>query len=60
MIISRKRFNEEVCKRIEEENFKRRLSEELSYLEEDVRNLKFKVSCLEAENCTKVDCKEAP
>lgn len=53
MIISKKRFEEELSKRMQEEYFKRRIEERLWSLDEDVRNLKFKVSCLEAENCAK-------
>ena len=60
MIISKKRFEEEIRKRMYEEDFKRRISEELSSLEEDVRDLRFRVSCLEAEDCMETDCKEAP
>lgn len=53
MIISKKRFEEELSKRMQEDHYKRRTEEKLYSLEEEVRNLKFKVACLEPENCAK-------
>ena len=55
MIISKKRFEEELSKRMQEEYFKSRIEEKLLSLEDDVRNLKFKMACIEDENCAKVE-----
>ena len=49
MIISRKRFEEELCKRRQKEEFDRRVEERLFALDDEVRTLKWKVDTLERE-----------
>ena len=49
MIISRKRFEEELCKRRQKEEFVRSVDERLFALEDEVRALKWKVDTLECE-----------
>ena len=49
MIISRKRFEEELCKRRQEEEFARSVNARLFDLEDEVRTLKWKVDALDRE-----------
>ena len=49
MIISRKRFEEELYKRRQKEEFDRRVEERIFALEDEVRTLKWKVDTLEHE-----------
>lgn len=46
MIISRKRFEEELAKRRQEEEFCRRTAEDIYRLQNEVRDLKWKVDML--------------
>jgi len=47
MIISKRRFEEEVRKRMDEENFRRELADDVWKLKDQVRNLEFKVNMIE-------------
>ena len=56
MIITRKRFEEELAKRRQEEEFQRRIAEDIYRLNDEVRQLKFQVSCLESRQNTGSVC----
>lgn len=50
IFISRKAFENEMEKRMGEIHFKNRIDEKIWTMEEDIRNLKFRVDCLEEHN----------
>ena len=50
IFISKKAFENEVEKRMEEIHFKNRTDEKIWKMEEDIRNLRFRVDCLEERN----------
>ena len=59
IFISKKAFENEVEKRMEEIHFKTRTDEKIWKMEEDIRNLKFRVECLEDHDrvpVPKVNC----
>ncbi len=47
IFISKKAFENEVDKRMAEIHFKNRTDEKIWKIEEDIRNLKFRLDCLE-------------
>ena len=59
IFISKKAFENEDEKRMEEIHFKNRTDEKIWKMEEDIRNLRFRVDCLEERNrvpVQKVNC----
>lgn len=59
IFISKKAFENEVEKRMAEIFFKNRTDEKIWKMEEDIRNLRFRLDCLEARDRTsvpKVNC----
>ena len=56
MIISRKRFEEELEKRRQKEEFCRRISEDIYRLNDEVRELKWKVDMLSGERSCATTC----
>lgn len=59
IFISKKAFNDEVDRRMEEIHFKNRTDEKIWKIEEDIRNLRFRLDCLEERDRTpvpKVNC----
>ena len=50
IFISKKAFENEIDKRMAEIHFKNRIDEKTWKMEEDIRNLKFRVECLEERN----------
>ncbi len=51
---SKKAFNDEVDKRIDEINFKTRTDEAIWKLQDDIRSLQFRVDMLEKGICTAI------
>lgn len=54
IFISKKALNEEVDRRMAEIHFKNRTDEKIWKMEEEIRNLKFRVECLEERDRTPV------
>lgn len=54
IFISKKSLNDEVDRRMAEIHFKNRTDEKIWKMEEEIRNLKFRVECLEERDRTPV------
>lgn len=50
IFISKKAFNDEIDRRMAEIHFKNNTDERIWKMEEDIRNLRFRLDCLEERN----------
>lgn len=57
IFITKRAFENEIDRRMSEINFKTRTDEKIWKIEEDIRNLKFRVDCLEERDKTAVEVK---